>query len=392
MKPIRCVLKKGKEKALLGRHPWVYSGAIDQIEEDYHSGDVVKVFSFEDRFLGMGYLNPRSQIAVRMLAFEDVSINAGFFEKRIRRALALRSDFLPPETNAYRLIHSEGDFLPGLVVDRYADYLVVQFLTAGIERFKDEITAILSAELPARGIFEKDDTEWRELEGLEQRVGRLAGEDPPDFVTILENGLRFLVDIHRGQKSGFFLDQRENRKLVRENAKGRRVLNCFAYTGGFSVYAAQGDATETVSVEVSEEALNTARMNFKENGIGLDGHSFVAQDVFEFLRSSRQEFDLIVLDPPAFCKNSHQLQSAARGYKDINLFALKRLAPGGILYTASCSSHVSPEFFQQILFGAARDARRDLQILQKTSHPADHPINIYHPEGEYLKGFLCLVS
>ena len=393
MKTLRCVLKKGWEKPFEGFHPWVFFGSIDEIDEDFDVGDLVKVYSADRRFLGVGYLNPRSQIAVRMLAFEDVKIDAAFFEKRIQEALRLREHFvLSPSTNACRLIHSEGDFLPGLVVDRYADYLVVQILTAGMEKWRETLVSILQKETRARGIFEKDDSEWREWEGLEKRVGKLAGEEPPDYVQILENGLHFVVDIHRGQKTGFFLDQRDNRSLVAGHVQGRRVLNGFAYTGAFSIYAAKGGAQEVVSVESSEEALNTARVNFEKNELSGDAVSFVRADVFEYLRSSRQEFDFIILDPPAFCKNKQQIQQAGRGYKDINLQAFKRLAPGGLLFTSSCSSYVTPDLFQSIVFGAAKDARRPVRILAKTSHPADHPINLYHPEGEYLKALLCRVS
>lgn len=392
MKTIRCVLKEGKEKPIEGKHPWVFSGAIDSIDDDYKVGDLVKVYSSYEKFLGIGYLNPRSQIAIRMLAFQEVSINESFFERRIKDALTLRARFLSSETTAYRVIHSEGDFLSGLIVDRYNDYLVTQFLTAGMEQWKDMIVKILKKEIPVRGIFEKDDSEMREWEGLEKRVGKLSGEEPPDFVEILEHSVRFIVDIHRGQKTGFFLDQRDNRKLVGSVSKGLRVLNCFAYSGGFSVYAAKGGATETVSVDSSEPALNTARHNFEKNGLAGDQHQFIKEDVFEYLRSSRQEFDLIVLDPPAFCKNKQQIQQASRGYKDINLQAIKRLAPRGLLFTASCSSYIDPDLFQKIVFGAAKDSGRDLRILAKTSHAVDHPINIYHPEGEYLKGLLCEVS
>ncbi len=391
MKTIRCILKEGKERPLEGRHPWVFSGAIDQIDDDFKVGDLVKVYSSQEKFLGIGYLNPRSQIAVRMLAFEETEIGEGFFQKKIDNALELRMRFIPPETTAYRLIHSEGDFLPGLMVDRYGDYLVTQFQTAGIEQFKEVIVGILQKEIPVLGIFERDDSESREWEGLEKRVGKLAGEEPPDFVEVTENGHSFVVDIHGGQKTGFFLDQRENRKLVGSLSRGKRVLNCFSYTGGFSIYAAKGGAVETVSVDSSEPSLNTARVNLEKNGLDLNQNQLVREDVFEYLRSSRQEFDLIVLDPPAFCKNKQQIQQAARGYKDINLYAMKRLAPGGLLFTASCSSHIDPSLFQKIVFAAAKDARRNVRILTKTSHPPDHPINIYHPEGEYLKGLLCEV-
>ncbi len=445
MKTIPLILKPGKEKPIKGRHPWIYSGAIDEIDESYETGDLVRVYSAEKEYLGTGYLNPRSQIAVRMLTQDDRPIDRSFFEERIERALELRRCFLPAsrgrshlsvtyafegadekekvpgtfwgETNAYRVIHSEGDFLPGLIVDRYAGYLVVQFQTAGIEKWKEEIISILEEKLTGeiKGIFEKDDSEMREWEGLEKRVGRLRGEEPPDFVEIRESGIPFIVDIHGGQKTGFFLDQRENRKLVAGYAKGRRVLNCFAYTGGFSVYAAKAGATRVVSVETSERALNTCRENFALNGFspspqpspqrgegesvegesppgGQSPFSFVKADVFEYLRSTSEEFDLIIVDPPAFAKSKEHVMQASRAYKDLNLWALKRLTPGGLLYTCSCSSYVDPDLFQKIIFAAAKDARRDVQIAAKTSHAPDHPINVFHPEGEYLKGLLCLVS
>ena len=393
MKTIRCFLKKDKEKPLLGHHPWVFSGAIDRIDDDYQTGNLVKVFSADEKFLGIGYLNPRSQIAIRMLAFEDITINESFFEKKIRQAIAFRQQFIASsDTTAYRLIHAEGDSLPGLIVDRYADYLVVQILTAGMEAWRSQVVEILSKEFPAKGIFEKGDLESRDLEGLEKRIGKLAGEEPPDFVKVQENGNRFVVDIHNGQKTGFFLDQRESRRKVQSLSHGRRVLNCFSYTGGFSVYAAKGGAEETVSVDSSAPALNTARLNFEENEIDLEKHQFVEEDVFSYLRDSRQEFDFVILDPPAFCKGKQHIQQAARGYKEINLQALKKIDSGGLFFTFSCSHHISPDLFQKILFGAAKDANRSVRILSKTAHPMDHPINIYHPEGEYLKGLLCQVS
>lgn len=389
MKAIRCILKPEKEKPLEGFHPWVFSGAIDQIEDDYKVGDLVKVFSSQGRFLGTGYLNPRSQIAIRMLTFTEERVDEDFFRKRIQNALGLRTSYISGDTTAYRLIHSEGDFLPGLIVDRYSEYLVMQVSTAGMEQWKHLFVDILQKQTGVRSIFEKNDSDWREWEGLEKITGKLAGEEPPSFVEIKENGLNFVVNVQEGQKTGFFLDQRDNRALIGRLAKGKRVLNCFAYTGGFSVYAAKGGAAETVSVEVSDEALNTARVNFERNQIPLDHHQFVCEDVFDYLRSSRQEFDLIILDPPAFCKSKQQIMQATRGYKDINLFAMKRLTPGGLLYTASCSSHIDPLLFQKIVFGAAKDARKNLRILARTSHPVDHPVSIYHPEGEYLKGLLC---
>ncbi len=392
MKTVRVILKAEKEKPIKGHHPWIYSGAIDQIDDDYKTGDLVRVYSAQNEFLGTGYLNPRSQIAVRMLAFEEVEINEKFFARRIEAALELRRRFMPENTNAYRLIHSEGDLLSGLIVDRYADYLVAQFQTAGMERWKEVILSILETKAPAKGIYEKGDSEIREWEGLEKRAGVLRGEEPPDYVEIEENGIKFIVDIHTGQKTGFFLDQRDNRKLVGGLAQGKRVLNCFAYTGGFSVYAARGGASRVISVETSERALNTCRLNFEQNGFEVKNFIFEQKDAFDYLRETTEEFDVVVLDPPAFAKSKDHVMQASRAYKDINLWAMKRLAAGGLLYTASCSSYVNPDLFQKIIFAAAKDAHREVRILRKTSHAFDHPINVYHPEGEYLKGMLCWVE
>ncbi len=431
---IRVILKSGKEKPIQGRHPWIFSGAIDEIDDHYQTGDLVRVYSAQGEFLGTGYLNPRSQIAVRMLSFEEEAIDKDFFGKRLDEAIGLRKRFILPSpfplpagergkkeaslalgggegggeggTNAYRLIHSEGDFLPGLIVDRYADYLVAQFQTAGIEKWKDVLLSLLEEKIRPRGIYEKDDTEAREWEGLEKRAGLLRGEEPPDYVQIQEYGIPFIVDIHTGQKTGFFLDQRENRKLVSRYAGGKSVLNLFAYTGGFSVYSALAGAEKVVSVETSERALNTCRENFKLNGLLGEKYQFIQENAFEYLRSPHpslspgrgegggegKNFDLIIVDPPAFAKSKDHIMQASRAYKDINLWALKRLRPGGLLYTSSCSSYVDPDLFQKIIFAAAKDARREVRILQKTSHAPDHPINVFHPEGEYLKGMLCLIN
>ncbi len=391
MKTVRCILQKGKERPVLNRHPWIFSGAIDQIEEGFEAGDLVRVFSAHDYFLGIGYLNPESQIVVRMLAFEDVTIDEAFFDARIAQAIEVRKRFLPPQTNAYRLIHSEGDFLSGLTVDVYGDFLVAEFNTAGIDTWKPVIVKILRSHFPGHSIFERSDSDLRRWEGLKRSVGVLAGAEPPEAIEIEENGLRFGVDVKGGQKTGFFLDQRESRAVVRDIAAGKRVLNCFAYTGGFSVYAARGGASQVVSVESSEPAVAMGRKNFERNGLTPEQSVWAQTDVFDYLRTTKKEFDLIILDPPAFCKSKNQVQDAARGYKDINLQALRMLPPGGLLFTFSCSSYITPDLFQKILFGAAADAKRNVRILKKTSHAFDHPINIYHPEGDYLKGLLCEV-
>ena len=391
MKTVQCILQKGKERPVKNRHPWIFSGAIDRIEEGFEAGDLVRVFSEHDQFLGIGYLNPDSQIVVRMLAFEDVAIDEAFFEAKIVQAIEMRRPLIPTGTNAYRLIHSEGDFLSGLTVDIYGDFLVAEFNTAGIDAWKPVIVKILRKYFPAFSIFERSDSDLRKWEGLKRSVGVLAGSEPPAAIEILENGIKFGVDIEGGQKTGFFLDQRESRAVVRDLSSGKRVLNCFAYTGGFSVYAAKGGAKEVVSVESSEPAVAMGRKNFERNGLGAEHGVWAQTDVFDYLRATKKEFDMIILDPPAFCKNKNQVQDAARGYKDINLQALRQLPKGGLLFTFSCSSYITPDLFQKIIFGAASDAKRDVRILKKTSHAFDHPINIYHPEGEYLKGLLCEV-
>lgn len=392
MKTVRLILKTGKDKAVRNRHPWIFSGAVDRIDEGFAAGDLVRVFSHKDEFLGTGYLNPESQIVVRMLAFEDAPIDEAFFDEKIARAVEIRKKWIPAVTNAYRLIHSEGDFLSGLTVDVYGDFLVAEFNTAGMEAWKPVIAGCLKKYFPAASIFERSDSDLRKWEGLKRSVGVLSGNEPPDAIDILENGLSFGVDIKGGQKTGFFLDQRENREIVKGLSAGKRVLNCFAYTGGFSVYAARGGAKEVVSVESSEPAVAMGRRNFERNQLRSDQSVWAQQDVFDYLRATKKEFDMILLDPPAFCKSKNQIRDAARGYKDINLQALKILPKGGLLFTFSCSSYITPDLFQKIVFGAAADAKRDVRILKKTSHAFDHPINIYHPEGEYLKGFLCEAS
>ena len=392
MNTVRVVLKPEKDKPIRGFHPWIFSGAIDSLDDHFKTGDLVKVYSHGEEFLGIGYLNPRSQIAVRMLSFKDEPIDLAFFVKRMETAKKLRDNFIPPQTNAFRWIHSEGDFLPGLILDKYGDYLAAQFSTAGMDALKPIVVEAIKKVFPAKGIYERDDQESRRLEGLEEALVTLNGEEPPDYAEIEEYGHRFVVDIKHGQKTGFFLDQRENRRKIALQTEGKKVLNCFAYSGGFSIYAAKAGASSVTSVEIQERAVNTMKTNFELNGLKGDQYQFVTEDVFDFLRTDTNMYDLIILDPPAFCKHKNQVHEAARGYKDINLFAMKRITSGGILFTSSCSTFVDPDLFQKIVFGAAKDAGRKVQIIEKVSHSFDHPINIYHPEGEYLKGFFLKVD
>jgi len=389
----RCILKKGKEKPVLGFHPWIFSGAIDSVEEGLQPGDLVRVESGFGEFLGVGYFNPASQITVRMLAFEHRWIDGGFFDDKIAQAVTLRKErILNAKTNACRIINSDGDFLPGLVADLYNDVLVVQFLTMGMEKQKSLILPLLEKHFPLRAVYEKVSPAECKMEGMEKESSVLAGRLPADGRTeISENGMRFHIRWESAQKTGFFLDQRDNRKLIHKIASGKDVLDCFCYNGGFSVSAALGEAKQIMSVDISEHAIEAARENMKLNSPQTP-HFAEKRDVFEFLREDSFEPNLIILDPPAFCKSKSQIQQSARGYKDINLAAIKKLPVGGLLYTASCSSFITPDLFQKIVFGAAKDAKREVKILAKTGHAMDHPISIYHPEGEYLKGLLLQIN
>jgi 23S rRNA (cytosine1962-C5)-methyltransferase len=390
------VLKRGREKPVLNRHPWIFSGAIKNIEGECADGDIVTVVDSRGSFLAQGYLNRRSQITVRLLSWiEEETIDRSFFRHRLEQATTVRRPLQEdPATNAYRLVNAESDFLPGLVVDRYNEYLVIQFLTLGIERWKREIASLLGELLLSRGIYERSDVEVREKEGLPLATGLLAGQERPALVHIIENGHRFIVDIKRGQKTGFYLDQRENRQKLSRYCRGKTVLNCFAYTGAFAVYAAGAGAKKVVNVESSAEALKLAQRNMALNGFDGRDDEYVEGDVFQVLRQYREEgrsFDLIVLDPPKFAYSQAQVQAACRGYKDINLLAMQMLRPGGILFTFSCSGLVSPDLFQKVVFGASVDAGRDVQIIEKLTQGFDHPILLSFPESEYLKGFICRV-
>jgi 23S rRNA (cytosine1962-C5)-methyltransferase len=396
----KVVLKRGREKPVLNRHPWIFSGAIKNIEGECADGDIVTVVDSWGNFLAQGYLNRRSQITVRLLSWmEEETIDRGFFRHWLEQAIAIRRPLQKdPTTNAYRLVNAESDFLPGLVVDRYNEYLVTQFLTLGIEKWKGEIVSLLGELLPSRGIYERSDVDVREKEGLLPATGLLAGQERPALVHILENGHRFIVDIKQGHKTGFYLDQRENRQKLARNdepyCRGKTVLNCFAYTGAFAVYAAGAGARKVVNVESSAEALKLAQRNMALNDFDGRDDEYVEGDVFHVLRQYRDEgrsFDLIVLDPPKFAHSQSQVQAACRGYKDINLLAMQMLRSGGILYTFSCSGSISPDLFQKVVFGASVDAGRDVQIIEKLTQGFDHPILLSFPESEYLKGFICRV-
>jgi len=399
------ILHAGREKAVLNRHPWIFSGAVAEVYGDPAPGDLVRVVDSGGAFLATGYWNPHSQIKVRLLTWDaGERVDAAFWRERLRRAVDARVEdnlvYAGGTPQAYRLANAENDYLPGLIVDRYGDWLVVQALTLGIDARKAEIAALLMDMLRPRGIYERSDVDVREKEGLGLAAGLLAGEEPPDLIEIDEHGRRFLVDVRRGHKTGFYLDQRANRLLLGNllrldpDAQQRDVLNAFGYTGGFSVYALDGLARRVVTVDISAEAIALARRNAALNGFPAADGDFVVADVFQYLRAcrdSRQMFDLIVLDPPKFAPTARQVESAARGYKDINLLAFKLLRPGGLLLTFSCSGGVSADLFRKIVFGALLDAGRDAQVLATLGAGPDHPVALTFPEGEYLKGLLLRV-
>lgn len=352
------------------------------------AGTCVTVQSAEGAFLGRGYLNPQCTIAVRLLTRIDEPIDAAFIQRRVAAARALRCAMVPPETDVYRLINGEGDFLPGLVADVYGAVVVLQCLTAGGVRLKSMVVEALQEALSPDGIFERSTGNVRREEGLQPETGVLAGEVPLDPVEVQECGQTFQVDVRAGQKTGFFIDQRDNRVLVRRLAAGALVLNAFAYSGAFGVYAGAGGARRVVSVDSSARALDLARRNWRCNGLADTAADFVEANVFRYLRESTLAFDVLILDPPALVKRRQELVRGARAYKDLHVHAFHRAAPGAYVVTCSCSQHVSFELFWKIVHGAAVDAGRSVQVLRRLGPGADHPTSLMHPEGEYLKGLL----
>lgn len=387
----KVFLKEGREEAPSRGHPWVFSGAIDRVEGTVTGGGVIDLFSHGGEFIGRGYHNPSSQIAVRLLTRQRVAIDEAFFRARIEQAISLRRSLLSSETTACRLVHSEGDFLPGLIVDMYGSYLVLQVNTAGIEKFRGLIISILKDLFPPAMMYDRSDPATRAQEGLPDSTGPIGDGSVPDNVEIRENGIRFLVNIKGGQKTGFYLDQRENRTLIGRLSHGKRVLNCFAYTGAFSVYASYGGADGVTSVEASADALELFKKNLLLNDIPLETQRLVKGDVFDFLRDDQGEYDLIVLDPPAFAKRKGMVRGATRGYKDINLYAMRRAKRMGMILTCSCSQHIDSGLFQKILSYAATDSHRQIQVVGRWGAPPDHPTALHHPEGAYLKAFLLRV-
>jgi 23S rRNA (cytosine1962-C5)-methyltransferase len=391
-------LHPGKDKSVLRRHPWLFSGAIAQLDGRARPGDTVDVASHEGRPLGRVAWSPASQIRARIWSFDpQETIDHAFFKRRVAAAVARRAAL--PELagqQGLRLIHAESDGLPGVIADRYGDTVVVQLTTAGADKWRAAIADSLHKATGCARIYERSDVEVRKLEGLEPVTGWLQGAAPDDEIVIAENGVRMAVDILAGHKTGFYLDQRDNRRRVAELALDRRVLNCFCYTAGFSLQALAGGAREVVSVDSSGPALATAQRNLALNP-RLDAARAVWReaDVFAELRNLRaagERYDLIILDPPKFAHTAAHAERAGRAYKDINLQALQLLAPGGLLMTYSCSGGVSAELFQKIVAGAALDAKRTARLVQHLHGAADHPVDLAFPEGEYLKGLLLQVD
>jgi len=384
------VLKPGRDKAIRHRHHWIFSGAIRDLP-DFEDGAVVPVRAADGELLGHGYFNRKSSITGRMISFGEEPPDAAV-RRSLDRALALRARYFDPVlTNARRIVNAEGDGLPGLVADLYDDVLVLQVATLGMEKLKPLVLDHLAAALKPRAIYERSDLPARREEGLGDVEALLAGE-AVERVRILEGGIPYWVVLTSGQKTGFYLDQRESRRLVRECASGRRVLNTFAYTGSFSVCALLGGAVRADSVDSSVPAMALARENFELNGLPADAGLFFTADVFEFLREPALDHDFIILDPPAFAKKRTDVVAGCRGYKDINRLALQRVRAPGLVLTFSCSHFVDEGLFQQVVFQAAHEAGRRVRILQKHRQAFDHPVNIYQPETAYLKGFLLYVD
>lgn len=387
-------LKRGKEESLLRYHPWIFSGAIQHIDEGVAEGDLVRVFSHEGKFLAVGHYQIGS-IAVRVLSFEDIPIDASFWESRLQAALRMRQSIGladNPHNNTYRLVHGEGDNLPGLVIDCYGTTLVMQAHSVGIHVNRQAICDALVHVMGPRvqSIYYKSETTLPFKAELGQENGFIYGHCDDDVA--VENGLKFHVDWLKGQKTGFFVDQRENRSLLEQYAKDRSVLNMFCYTGGFSVYAMRGGARLVHSVDSSAKAISLTDRNIAMNFPDDDRHTSFCEDAFKFLDQHDDKYDLIILDPPAFAKHRAALHNALKGYTRLNVKGLQRIKRGGILFTFSCSQVVSKDNFRNAVFTAAAQTGRNVRILHQLHQPADHPINIYHPEGEYLKGLVLYVD
>jgi 23S rRNA (cytosine1962-C5)-methyltransferase len=392
---LSIILKRGKEKAVLQRHPWIFSGALEKIEGKPENGDLVKVLEHDKTFLAYGYFNDASRVAIRLLSWEEDNIpDENWWRKRVQEAVAARKTLLNKNTNTCRLIFSESDYLPGLIADQYGDYLSLQVLTSGIEKVKPILINELQKLTNTKGIFDKSDLTARAHDGLAASDGLLWGTLPPDFVEVIENGIKYHINIVEGQKSGFYCDQRLNRKTVASYAKDKKVLDCFSYSGGFTLNALAEGAKSVTSVDSSALAVETLNKNVLLNGFNPNKVISIQSDVNKQLRlfkEQEEKFDIIILDPPKYAPSRSAVDRAARAYKDLNRLAMLLLEKGGLLATFSCSGAVDMETFKQIIAWAALDAGKEVQIIHQFGQPEDHPIRISFPEGEYLKGLFCRV-
>ncbi|MRX47371.1 class I SAM-dependent rRNA methyltransferase [Pedobacter puniceum] len=393
---VDIILKKTKEKAVLQRHPWVFSGALAQVKGKPQNGDVVKVLDADADFLAYGYYNDQSRVAVRLLDWdENATIDEQWWKAKIEAAIKAREHLQNNDTTTCRLIFSEADYLPGLIVDRFGDYLALQILTSGIEKVKETIVNTLSTLLNVKGIIDKSDASARAHDGLQTQHGTLLwGALPPEFVEVKENGVKYLINILEGQKSGFYCDQRDNRRIVASYAAGKNVLDCFSYSGGFTLNALLNEAAAVTSVDSSGLAVETLKKNIQLNQFDESKAIAVQSDVNKYLRILKEEgqiFDIVVLDPPKYAPSRSSLDRAARAYKDLNRLGMQVLKKGGLLATFSCSGAMDIETFKQVIAWAALDAGKEVQIIHQFCQPEDHPVRISFSEGEYLKGLFCRV-
>jgi 23S rRNA (cytosine1962-C5)-methyltransferase len=385
----KLILKPGKEKPIRNCHPWIFSGAVKKMPQR-ENGSLVQVESSEGALLGTAYFNRKTSIVGRMVAFGSAP-PAEVLKKSIRNAIHLRISFFGKDTTGYRLINAEGDFLPGLIVDRYGDCFVLQIGTLGMEKLKSLVIQEFIETLNPQSIYEKSLSASRREEGLAPQENLLYGSHP-ETIEVLENGLKFLVNPSKGQKTGFFLDQREMRLFVRGLSQQKQVLNCFAYSGGFTVYALAGGAQSVDSVDISQDALELAKANCLLNDFEEGKTRFFREDVFEFLRARPLNYQVVILDPPAFAKHAKDVVRACRGYKDLNRIALQKMPAQSLLITCSCSHFIDEKLFQQVLFQAAVEAGRKVQIIGRHRQALDHPVSLFHPEGSYLKSFVLFVQ
>ncbi len=383
-----------RETALLRKHPWIFSGAVDKVQGTPNAGDTVEVVSASGKWIAQAAYSPKSQIRARVWTFDkNESVGKDFFHQKITAAIAWREKYFS-KNSAQRLVYGESDGLPGLIADRYGDFVVVQFLSTGAERWRKEIISAISVITRCKGIYERSDSAVREKEGLPLKTGLVAGEEPPEFIEIEENGSRFFVDIRNGHKTGFYLDQCDNRALLSQHVRGATVLNCFSYTGGFSVAALKGGASHVTNIDSSEDVLQLAEKNLKINEFENSLFENITGDVFLQLRQFRDKgasFDCVILDPPKFIDSARNLDKGARGYKDINLLAMKIIKPGGLLFSFSCSGLLDAALFQKIIADAAIDAGREALMAQYLTQSPDHPVLLSFPEAAYLKGLMCIV-